>query len=105
MKADPAKAAPLMRSVRSRHMKLTRILVFLGGAISTVGCFLMLSAAALPYQDPTPELIATRQEQIGFWQIGFLTSVGVAAAGFFGLLRFRRSQAKDSEDPINSGAA
>ena len=76
-------------------MKLTSILVFLGGAISAAGCFLMLSAATLPYQDPTPELIATQQEQVGFWQIGLLTSVGVAAVGFFGLLRFRKSQAKD----------
>jgi hypothetical protein len=55
-------------------------------------CFLMLAAAALPYPDPTPELLAAQAASVRAWQLGLVVSLGLSAAGIVGFVRGRRQR-------------
>lgn len=61
---------------------------FMGAIVS----FLGLAAEALPYPDPTPEMLATQAAGVRAWQLGLVGSLGVSAAGTAGFIRFRRDR-------------
>lgn len=60
------------------------------GFASAIVCYLVLAAEALPYQDPTPEMLAALAASVRVWQLGLFVSLGLSAAGIAGFMRFRR---------------
>jgi hypothetical protein len=80
-------------------MRAANITAVVIGILSSIFCFLGLAAEALPYQDPTPAMLARQAQSIGWWQFGTLVSVVLTIAGLFGLWRDRtRRRASQSAD-------
>jgi hypothetical protein len=69
------------------------------GLVSAIVCFLGLAAQALPYPDPTPELLAAQAASVRAWRLGILVSLGLSAAGIAGFVRSRRHREAPSPNP------
>ena len=69
------------------------------GLVSAIVCFLGLAAQALPYPDPTPELLAAQAASVRAWRLGILVSLGLSAAGIAGSVRSRRHREAPSPNP------
>ena len=73
-------------------MRTASVMAAVFGTVSAIVCFLGLAAEALPYPDPTPELLAAQAASVRAWQLGILVSLGLSAAGIAGIVRSRRHQ-------------
>jgi len=71
-------------------MRIISFALLLTGLFWAVYSVLNLSAAALPYQDPTPEMLKRQALQVNLWQYWFLAGGLAAAFGGLGLRKFRR---------------
>ena len=71
-------------------MRAASVIAAILGLFASVFCFLGLSGAALPYQDPTPAMLAAQAETIRWWQIGTGFGIVIALSGFIGLWRTRK---------------
>jgi hypothetical protein len=60
------------------------------GLAAAAFCFLGLSGESLPYQDPTPAMLAAQERNLQRWQWGLLTSVAVSVAAVVGIWRTRK---------------
>jgi hypothetical protein len=60
------------------------------GLAGAVVCFSFLAAAALPYPDPTPALLAAQEGATQRWGAGVVLGVAVAALGTWDLWRARK---------------
>lgn len=61
---------------------------FLGACFS----FLKLSAASLPYQDATHEMLELQSDSIQFWEFSLLANLLLLIIGGWGLWRSRRKK-------------
>ena len=71
-------------------MRPASVIAAVIGSVSAIVCYLGLAAEALPYPDPTPEMLAAQAASVRAWQLGLFASLGLSAAGIVGLVRGRR---------------
>ncbi len=62
------------------------------GLLVMLGAFLCLAGNALPYQDPTAELLAHQASEARKWNILFLVGLVATATGAIWLLVRRRAK-------------
>lgn len=60
------------------------------GLAAAAFCFLGLSGESLPYQDPTPAMLAAQQRHLQYWQWGLFASVAMSVAAIVGIWRTRQ---------------
>ena len=70
-------------------MRRASLIAAIVGSTAAIVCFLGLGAEALPYPDPTPDMLAAQAAGVRAWQLGLVGSLGVSAAGIAGFIRFR----------------
>lgn len=75
----------------TRRRVFAVVVLLVASGFSIYG-FLRYAAAALPYQDPTPELLQAQAAQIRAWQLLFIGSGAVAIAALISLRRSRRAR-------------
>lgn len=68
------------------------VLLIIGWLLVTLGAFLCLAGNALPYPDPTPELLSKQATKAQIWHAVFQLGVLTTAGG--GILIWLRSRAK-----------
>lgn len=64
--------------------------LLLGGLVGAMFCFYALSGEALPYQNPTPELLAAQEAAILRWALAMLVCLFGSAVGVAVLFGMRR---------------
>jgi hypothetical protein len=67
--------------VKLKKLRAAGLVILTAGLVAAVFCLLGLTGESLPYQDPTPAMLAAQALSIRFWQVGFLTSLVVSMAG------------------------
>jgi len=83
-------------------MRAASVIAAVVGLLSAIVCFLGLAAEALPYPDPTPEMLAAQAASVRAWQLGILLSLGLSAAGIAGFMRGRRTGSEVEPRPTPS---
>ena len=73
-------------------MRSVSVITAIVGSMAAIVCFLGLGAEALPYLDPTPEMLAAQAAGVRAWQLGLVGSLGVLAAGIAGGVRSGRDR-------------
>ncbi len=73
-------------------MRSVSVITAFVGSVTAIVCFLGLGAEALPYLDPTPEMLAAQAAGVRAWQLGLVGSLGVSAAGIAGVVRSGRDR-------------
>lgn len=68
-------------------MRTARYLFLVLGLVSATLCFFGLSAEALPYQDPTPEMLAEQERGIRWWLSGLLAGSAIAVLAAIAIWR------------------
>ena len=75
-----------------RTARVLAVMIIAIGVICVAWSFVELSAASLPYPDPTPELLIKQSEQIEFWSSSLLLSFVVLGIGCVALWRNHRKK-------------
>ncbi len=83
-------------------MRITSFAILLAGLSWAVYSFLKLSGAALPYQDPTLEMLKQQASQVKLWQYSFLAGGLAASFGGLGLWKFRRNGKSHNDHVLDS---
>jgi hypothetical protein len=84
-------------------MRFANYSLLLAGFSWAIYSFLNLGATALPYPDPTPELLKEQAEQISFWIFSLFAGALAASLGGFSLWKQRRRGS--SRDHSRAGTA
>lgn len=71
-------------------MRIASCILIIFGILGAAVSFLAYSGAALPYQDPTPEMLEQQAIQIRFWGMSILINLSALVIGILGLRRSRR---------------
>jgi len=82
----------------SRTMRAASVIAAVIGLLSAIVCFLGLAAEALPYPDPTPQMLAAQTASVRAWQLGLVVSLGLSAAGIAGFMWGRRHRQAPSSN-------
>ena len=72
---------------------IMRVLSFIFIVIGILGAcfsFIALSGAALPYPDPTPEMLEQQSGRVQFWEYSLLVNFLLIVVGGWGVWRSRR---------------
>ncbi|MCA1792056.1 MAG: hypothetical protein LC667_20055 [Thioalkalivibrio sp.] len=86
--AEVQRQAPMMRNIPSLALLIL-------GLVVMVVSFLYYAGNALPYPDPTAELLAHQAAEARKWSLLF--ALGLFASAIGGLCLWRRSRAKSCE--------
>jgi hypothetical protein len=83
--------APVTSALKFRNiMRITSYIFIVIGLLGACFSFVALSGAALPYPDPTPEILGQQSNSIQFWGYSLLGSFLLIISGGWGLWRSRR---------------
>jgi len=70
----------------------TGIMIVVAGLLGAALSFLVLAGVALPYQDPTPEMLERQSDQVRFWAGVMLANILLSVAGGCAMWRARRKK-------------
>jgi|AntRauTorcE11898_2_1112593.scaffolds.fasta_scaffold01229_11 uncharacterized membrane protein len=71
-------------------MRVGSYIVILIGLLGAYFSFVALSGSALPYPDPTPEMLDQQSNSVQFWGYSLLGNFLLIIIGGWGLWRLRR---------------
>ncbi len=71
-------------------MRVGSVICLSIGLLGACLSFIILAGAALPYPDPTPELLAQQSSRVQFWSYCLLLHFVLLIVGSWGLWRSRR---------------
>lgn len=71
-------------------MRIGIFIIVVVGLLGACYSYFELASAALPYQDPMPEMLERQSDQVRFWGLFLLMNILLLMIGFLGMWRFRR---------------
>ena len=92
IQAEAALRLGLIQVLGSMMQKLAAFALLILGLIVMSGSFLYYAGNALPYPDPTPELLASQAAEANKWSLLF--ALGMLASTLGGAWLWRRSRSK-----------